>query len=890
VPPRAGAPRKCALTRIAALFFSLLLTAALLAFGIIFLAFPITARNLLYPCLARIEDEASKDDSNIILESDTVRIAGACLLSVAVSSLGLLTPLLPCCHYGNKVNSSESSLTDYFFLRTLFFLHGAMGLTLILIGLVNLDDAEFGHFYDKTHSAHCSSVKDQTILWAGVGILCLTSFGMMFTFLPASTSRSNERGNQNNRSRSWCCRRRRTRIPRQIDTDNLEPLLHQYEDGLRVNDENSVLSDSLYRSPPNNGDDENNSTLDEGESSDTETIPSADQESTSQVQNVGNRKKTSRLRGTARLLKLAGKESLYLWLGIAVLLIRLPFSLSIPHFVSTTIGSLIDEDYDGAKRNVLLLFLSGTVDAILDFWVLFLFGYAKENIVKGVRIDTFAAMMRQEQAFFDKNNTGELMSRLSSDCGEMAGDLTWFFRFSVEAVVRITGIAAYMIIRSPYLGLCTIGIVPVVGIINKIYGDWLGKNAKKVQTALASATSRAYESISCIKTVMTSAEEAYECEKYDAMIEKLYSLNISQVIATGIYFMIVSTFLINTVVQAALLLLGSIFVEIGKLTPEVLLAFMLYQGQLQEYTLNLFQSYSSLIKSSGAGDRVFAILDRHPPPPATGNSLVKRSDRVTSMNEMVTGQDIVFTDVTFSYPTRKESLALNKLSFHIKSGSVVALVGHSGCGKSTIVSMLERLYDPDEGVITFGGTDLKNLNLKAHRSKIGLVTQDPVLFSGTIRENIAYGSVSSPFHEVCAAARVGHAHDFIQSFPNKYDEHVGERGKSLSGGQKQRIAIARAILRKPALLILDEATSSLDPISEAAVQEALNDLLQNRVGLGMTTIVIAHRLQTVRHADTIIVLKNGSVVEQGSHDDLLSQDGHYKSMIDRSDSMGMLPE
>ncbi len=874
---------------------------ALLAIGIIFLALPITARNMLYPCLSRIEDAASNDDSNIIVESDTVRIAGACLLSIVVSSFGLLIPLLPCCHYGKKGDSNESVLTDYFFLRTLFFLHGTLGLSLIIIGLVNLDDAEFSHFYDKTHSAHCSSVKDQTILWAGVGILCMTSFGLMCTFLPTSTSQNNERRNQNNyRSQSnssWCCRRRRrrNRIPRQIDTDNLEPLLHQYEDGLRVNDENSILSDSLYRSPQNNADEENNSTLDEvgpSESSDTETIPTT-MEADEEMNNQGsssNQQKTSRLRGTARLLKLAGKESLYLWLGVSVLLIRLPFSLSIPHFVSTTIGSLIDEDYDGAKRNVLLLFLAGTVDAILDFWVLFLFGYAKENIVKGVRIDTFAAMMRQEQAFFDKTNTGELMSRLSSDCGEMAGDLTWFFRFSVEAVVRITGIATYMIIRSPYLGLCTIGIVPVVGIINKMYGDWLGKNAKKVQTALANATTSAYESISCIKTVMTSAEEAYECEKYDAKIEKLYSLNISQVIATGIYFMIVSTFLINTVVQAALLLLGSIFVEIGKLTPEVLLAFMLYQGQLQEYTLNLFQSYSSLIKSSGAGDRVFAILDRHPPPPATGNALVQTSDGVASTNEIVTGQDIVFTDVSFSYATRKESLALNKLSLNIKSGSVVALVGHSGCGKSTIVSMLERLYDPDGGSITFGGIDLKDINLKAHRSKIGLVTQDPVLFSGTIRENIAYGSVSSPFHEVCEAARVGHAHDFIQSFPNKYDEHVGERGKSLSGGQKQRIAIARAILRKPALLILDEATSSLDPISEAAVQEALNDLLQNRTELGMTTIVIAHRLQTVRHADSIIVLKNGAMVEQGSHEDLLANEGgHYKNMIDRSDSMGILP-
>ena len=882
----------CSPARIAALFFALLLTVALLTFSIIFLAFPETARNLLYPCLTRIEDNTSADDASlVVVESDTVRIAGACLLSLAVSSIGLLTPLLRCCHYDND----ESSLTDYFFLRALFFFHTTIGMSLILAGIVNLDGAEFKHFYDKTQSTHCSSMKDQTTLWAGVISLCLASFGLMSMFsIPSGNNERRRTQRQTRPARN--CLRRKTTIPRHINTDNLEPLLHQYEDGLRVNDENSVLSDSFYRSPPNT-DEENNSTLEEGitrESRDNETMTTISQAgemlNDQEPENANKKETTSRLRGSARLLKLAGKESLYLWLGISVLLIRLPFSLSIPHFVSTTIGSIIDKDYDGAKRKVLLLFLSGTVDAILDFWVLFLFGYAKENIVKGLRIETFAAIMSQEQAFFDKTNTGELMSRLSSDCGEMAGDLTWFFRFSVEAIVRISGIAAYMIIRSSYLGFCTIAIVPVVGIINKLYGDWLAKNAKKVQTALANATTTAYESISSIKTVMASAEEAYECEKYDAKIEKLYSLNIRQVIATGIYFMIVSTFLINTVVQAALLLLGSIFVELGKLTPEIIISFMLYQGQLQEYTLNLFQSYTSLIKSSGAGDRVFAILDRHPPQPATGNALVKRCDGASStIDGVVTDKDIVLTNVSFAYPTRKESLALKKLSLHIKGGSVVALVGHSGCGKSTIVSLLERLYDPDEGCITFGGIDLKCMSLKLHRSKIGLVTQDPVLFSGTVRENIAYGSASSNFHDVREAAKVGNADGFIQSFPNKYDEHVGERGKSLSGGQQQRIAIARAILRKPALLCLDEATSSLDPISEAAVQEALNNLIQKRAGSGMTTIIIAHRLQTVRHADNIIVLQNGSIVEQGNHDQLVREDGHYKNMIDRSGFIGVLP-
>lgn len=188
------------------------------------------------------------------------------------------------------------------------------------------------------------------------------------------------------------------------------------------------------------------------------------------------------------------------------------------------------------------------------------------------------------------------------------GDLTWFFRFSVEACVRIVGISTYMIYRSPFLGLVTVGIVPVVGVINKLYGDWLSKNAISVQNSLADATSSAHESLSCIKTVLTMASEDRECKKYAKSINALYSLNIRQLIAQGVYFMVVSTFLINTCVQAALLLVGSMFVEDGTITPEVLLAFMLYQGQLQEYTLNLFQSYSSLIKSSGGKKHTYVFF------------------------------------------------------------------------------------------------------------------------------------------------------------------------------------------------------------------------------------------------------------------------------------------
>jgi len=338
-----------------------------------------------------------------------MRLAGACLLSVAVSSLGLLVPLLPCFQYGMSGDRRDTrgSLSSYFFLRTLLFLHASMGLSLLGIGLVNLNTSE--DIYDDHN--HCTSLKDQTILWMGVGIACLTSFGLMASFWPKSRSdQSSSRNATNSRGRG-CCRRKNSRVNPTSSFENMEPLLV---------DENGDVEST------NAGE-----TIEHDTTVINEEGRNDEKDKSSQT--------TSRLRGTSRLLMLAGSESLYLWVGIAVLLVRLPFSLAIPHFVASAIGYLIDEDYDGAKREVLLLFILGTVDSVLDYWCIFLFGKAKENIVKAVRIDTFSSILRQEQAFFDKSKTGDLISRLTADCGEMGTDLTWFFRFSVEAMVRITG-------------------------------------------------------------------------------------------------------------------------------------------------------------------------------------------------------------------------------------------------------------------------------------------------------------------------------------------------------------------------------------------------------------------------------------------------------------------
>ena len=389
----------------------------------------------------------------------------------------------------------------------------------------------------------------------------------------------------------------------------------------------------------------------------------------------GEEESTSRLRGTRRLLQMASSQVLYLYLGCAALLIRLPFSLAIPHFVSTTLAALGHGDFHTARQEVLYLFVLGSIDAVLDFWCIFLFGYANERIIRGVRTDLFSKLLRMEISFFDSNHSGTLSSRLNSDCSEMAGDLTWFFRFSIESVVRIVGITTYMMIRSPHLGACALSIIPVIGIINKLYGDWLRENAIAVQDSLAEANKVAQETLSNARTVIAFAAEGLEESNYNEKIQSYYKLRVKQIFMTGVYYMTVSTFLINTVIQASLLYYGAYLIQQGHLTPEVLLAFMLYQGQLQQETQNLFNSFSSLIKSSGAGDKVFALLDRQPPPPATGSTEVQETAATLASEPEPLSYELSLQNVSFAYPTRPAQPVLKGMTLDFPKGSTVALVG-----------------------------------------------------------------------------------------------------------------------------------------------------------------------------------------------------------------------
>ena len=593
----------------------------------------------------------------------------------------------------------------------------------------------------------------------------------------------------------------------------------------------------------------------------------------------GHNRKTS----ASRLWNLTRKHRQWLISGCIVLLVRLPFSLSIPHFISQVIGGLVSEpkNLSLVKESIISIFIAGTIDSFLDFWCVYLFGVAQQKIILDLRRNVFKALLSQDMEFHDVTSSGEMTSRLTADCAEMANDLTWVFRFFIEALVRIGGIMGYMLVRSWRLSLLALSIIPITSLINVFYGKWMWKNQARVQTAIAEANSVAQEVLGAIRTVFSFAREDEEHGRYSTRLVKWYDLMVLQLFIQGVYYGMCNTFLINTCVQGSLLIYGSWLVQQGALKAEILLAFMLYQGQLQEYFQNLFNSYTSLIKSFGAGKKVFEYLDRTPRCKRPGknndiNSDILHTSIGNNNNNKNNMGDIHFHNVSFAYPSRPEAIVLRNFKMTVKEGEMVALVGPSGAGKSTVFHLLQHFYDPDEGAIFVGNKNLKNYNHHALHNDFAIVGQEPTLMSGNIEDNILYGlggmdtfSIDEKKKlrkNVVACAKLANAHNFIVSLPNGYETDVGEKGVQLSGGQKQRIAIARCLIQDPKVLLLDEATSALDSESEALVQEALEKAMHGR-----TTIVIAHRLSTVSKADRIYVLASGSIVEEGTHKKLMQK-------------------
>ncbi|XP_046944593.1 ATP-binding cassette sub-family B member 10, mitochondrial isoform X1 [Lynx rufus] len=574
-----------------------------------------------------------------------------------------------------------------------------------------------------------------------------------------------------------------------------------------------------------------------------------------------------------KLLGLAYPERGRLAAAVGFLAMSSVITMSAPFFL----GRIIDVIYTNPTVDYsytltrLCLALSGVFlcGAAANTVRVYLMQTSGQRIVNRLRASLFSSLLRQEVAFFDKTRTGELINRLSSDTALLGRSITENLSDGLRAGAQASIGIGMMFYVSPQLATFVLSVVPPISILAVIYGRYLQKLTKVMQDSLAQTTQLAEESIGNIRTVRAFGKEITEIEKYTSKVDHVMQLARKEAFARAGFFGatgLSGNLIVLSVLYKGGLLMGSAHMTVGELSSFLMYAFWvgLSIGGLSSF-------YSELMKGLGAGGRLWELLERKPELPF---------DEGVVLNQESFQGTLEFRNVHFAYPARPEVPIFQDFSLSIPSASVTALVGPSGSGKSTVLSLLLRLYDPISGTISLDGHDIRQLNPVWLRSKIGTVSQEPVLFSCSIAENIAYGAddpSSVTAEQIEKVADVANAGAFIRNFPQGFNTVVGEKGVLLSGGQKQRIAIARALLKNPKILLLDEATSALDAENEYLVQEALDRLMEGR-----TVLIIAHRLSTIKNANTVAVLDQGKITERGRHEELLSKpNGIYRRLMNK---------
>lgn len=582
--------------------------------------------------------------------------------------------------------------------------------------------------------------------------------------------------------------------------------------------------------------------------------------------------------GLNNLLKLWPFLKPYRWVLFAACCTLL-FTAGLNLSLGQGVRLIVDEGFIGGSleklNQTLVLFLIVIVFmAVGTFSRFYLVTWIGERVTADIRKAIFNHLVTLEPNYFETNRSGELMSRLTTDTTLLQSIMGSSLSFALRSFLMMLGGLVMLLLTNIKLTIVVFGALPLILLPVLIFGKRVRKLSRDSQDTIADVGTYAGEILQQIKTVQSYTRESTERSAFAQEVEKAFDVAKNRIINRGLLTSLVILFSFAAI--GVMIYIGASDVLDGNMSGGELAAFIFYAAMVAGGVAAVAEVFGELQRAAGATERLLellAVTATIQSPSKTESKSKENNVKPASSSDHNSSAHISFKNVSFSYPSRPNTLALNNISFDIRRGDTIALVGTSGAGKSTIFELLQRFYDPQQGSICLYSKSLTTMNLDDVRQPMAMVPQQPTLFSSDVYHNIGYGDPVASEAAVISAARAAHAHEFIEYLPEGYRSFLGERGVRLSGGQKQRIIIARAILNDPEILLLDEATSALDAESEQLVQEALIKLMANR-----TTIIIAHRLATIVHADRILVMEKGAIVAEGSHTELLKTSSRYQKL------------